>query len=62
MFFALGPSVTAGKLNRVVRAIDFAPTFAKILGVDTDVFDGHPIEELCAVATPPRTAEVSATP
>ena len=46
LFMARGPNVTSGHLERTVSLMDFAPTFARGLGVTLAEVDGTPIEEL----------------
>ena len=46
LFAALGPGVQPGELGRIVSVVDFAPTFAALLGVCDFDFDGTPIAAL----------------
>jgi predicted AlkP superfamily phosphohydrolase/phosphomutase len=46
MFFAFGPSITPGILERTVSIMDFAPTIARLLNVPLPDVDGQPIDEL----------------
>jgi len=48
MFFAFGPSVQPGFLDRTVSIMDFAPTIAHLLNVSLPDVDGQPIVELLA--------------
>ena len=48
MFFAFGPSIEPGFLNRTVSIMDFAPTIAHLLNVSLPDVDGQPIDELLA--------------
>lgn len=45
LFIACGPGIAPGALERTVSTMDFAPTFAKMLGVDMET-DGHVITEM----------------
>jgi predicted AlkP superfamily phosphohydrolase/phosphomutase len=45
-FVATGPGIAAGRLDRWVSILDFAPTFCEALGVACDGFDGSPIPEI----------------
>jgi predicted AlkP superfamily phosphohydrolase/phosphomutase len=45
-FFALAPDWPAQRLNSTVRAEDFAPTIAQILGVEPPDTDGQAISAL----------------
>lgn len=46
LFIAAGPGVRSGVLQREVSILDFAPTFAKLLGVELPDCDGRPVNEL----------------
>ena len=46
MFVARGPGISPGRLPAPVGTLDFAPTFARILGCEMPSVDGHVIEEL----------------
>jgi len=48
LFFALGPSIRPGHLERPVSVTDFAPTVASLLGVPLPDVDGVPIAPLFA--------------
>ncbi|HET7596617.1 MAG TPA: alkaline phosphatase family protein, partial [Burkholderiales bacterium] len=50
MFFATGPGIAHGRMDRVVSIMDFAPTFCTLLGVHVEGLDGRPIPELLASA------------
>jgi predicted AlkP superfamily phosphohydrolase/phosphomutase len=45
MFFARGPGVPPGQRTQTTKEIDFAPTFARLLGCDLPHVDGKPIPE-----------------
>ena len=45
-FLAFGPGITPGELDSPVKAFDFAPTIAHILGVG-GAYQGTPIQEIC---------------
>jgi predicted AlkP superfamily phosphohydrolase/phosphomutase len=45
LFIARGPGIAPGRLDRTVSTMDFAPTFARMLGVEMES-DGHVIDEL----------------
>ena len=45
LFIATGPGIARGELDRTVSTMDFAPTFARMLGVEMEA-DGRVIEEL----------------
>ena len=45
-FLAMGPGIGSGRLNAPVRASDFAPTIASLLGLPTAVYGGCPIAEI----------------
>ena len=45
-FIAAGPGVQPGRLERVVSVMDFAPTIAKLLGVDLPDVDGSALHEV----------------
>lgn len=49
-FFATGPGITPGKRATAVQAIDFAPTIAAMLNLES-VYQGSCIEELCATSS-----------
>lgn len=51
LFIAAGPGVRAGQLDRIVSTVDFAPTFARLLGVELPDSDGRPIPELLSAFT-----------
>jgi len=46
MFFATCPDLPAGRHGRPVSVMDFAPTLARLLGIDGVAFEGTPIEGL----------------
>lgn len=46
MFFALAPGLKPRRVARTVSLMDFAPTFAELLGVALPDVDGRPITEL----------------
>jgi predicted AlkP superfamily phosphohydrolase/phosphomutase len=46
VFVAAGPGIQPGRLERELSILDYAPTFARLLGVDLPPVDGRPIEEL----------------
>lgn len=46
LFVVRGPGIAPGKLDRVVRTIDLAPTFARMMGCEMRDVDGVPIPEL----------------
>jgi predicted AlkP superfamily phosphohydrolase/phosphomutase len=46
LFIALGPHVKAGRLDRTVSIMDFAPTFCRLLGAELAHVDGQPIREI----------------
>jgi predicted AlkP superfamily phosphohydrolase/phosphomutase len=46
LFVAVGPSLTPSRMSRTVSIMDFAPTFARLLGVELPDADGAPINEL----------------
>ena len=48
LFVALGPSIASARMSRTVSIMDFAPTFAHLLGVELPETDGKPIGELLA--------------
>jgi len=48
IFVAVGPGIDAGRLDREISILDFAPTFCDALGVACDQFDGAPIREIVA--------------
>jgi len=52
LFIATGPGLAAQRLERTTAIVDFAPTIARHLDVESDEFDGVPIAEL--VVTPTR--------
>jgi hypothetical protein len=45
LFVARGPGIAPGQLDRTVSTMDYAPTFARMLGVEMEA-DGRVIEEL----------------
>jgi predicted AlkP superfamily phosphohydrolase/phosphomutase len=47
-FWAVGPGITPGALPAAVSIMDFAPTFAELLGVSLPGLDGRPIPRLTA--------------
>lgn len=51
-FVAAGPGIGPGQLNRTVSNLDFASTFARLLGIDLPDTDGQPITELVTAAVP----------
>ena len=46
MFAVRGPRVKPGQMERAVSIMDFAPTFAHLLGVDLSHVDGKLITEI----------------
>ena len=52
LFVAIGPGITRGHLERTVSIMDFAPTFADLLGVGLDDAEGEPISEISMAARP----------
>jgi predicted AlkP superfamily phosphohydrolase/phosphomutase len=46
LLFVLHPGVPAGELDRIIDAIDLAPTIASLLGVSHEGFDGRPVPEI----------------
>ncbi len=50
VFVVTGPGIAPGKIERKINCIEFAPTIAKLLGVDLPDVDGKPIRELLNVA------------
>jgi predicted AlkP superfamily phosphohydrolase/phosphomutase len=46
LFVALGSGIKAGRLERTVSLLDFAPTFSSLLGVKLPHVDGEPINEI----------------
>jgi predicted AlkP superfamily phosphohydrolase/phosphomutase len=46
LFIAIGPNMKQNILDREISILDFAPTFAKTLGVNLPRFDSHLIPEL----------------
>jgi len=46
LLFVLHPGVTSGECDRIVDAIDLAPTITSLLGVPYDGFDGTPVPEI----------------
>lgn len=46
LFVAAGPGVAAGRIERTISILDFAPTICRILGVPLPISDGTPITEL----------------
>lgn len=57
-FFAVAPEWTHRRLDGKVKAQDFAPTFARLLGVPPAPSDGNPITALLDTA-PPSAARTS---
>jgi predicted AlkP superfamily phosphohydrolase/phosphomutase len=51
-FVAAGPGIAPGRLERPVSVLDFAPTFARLLGVDLPGGDGLPVMELLSGVAP----------
>jgi len=45
LFIAKGPGIAPGRLDRTVSTMDFAPTFARMLGVEMET-DGRIITEM----------------
>jgi predicted AlkP superfamily phosphohydrolase/phosphomutase len=52
LFVAAGPGLGSGRLGRTVSVMDFAPTFAALLGVELPAPDGVPIRELLSAGAP----------
>jgi predicted AlkP superfamily phosphohydrolase/phosphomutase len=52
-FLALGAGIRSGRIDDLVRASDFAPTIAALLGLPPGAGGGRPID---AIVDPPRTA------
>jgi predicted AlkP superfamily phosphohydrolase/phosphomutase len=50
LFVAVGPGLAPARMSRAVSIMDFAPTFARLLGVELPSTDGAPIAELLAPA------------
>ena len=46
LFIAFGGGIRAGSLKRIVSLMDFAPTFASLLGAKLPYVDGKPITEI----------------
>ena len=46
LFIAFGAGIKAGRMERTVSIMDFAPTFADLLGVKLPQIDGKPITEI----------------
>ena len=46
VFMVAGPGLKGGRLDRITSILDFAPTFARLFGVDLPQSDGHPLPEL----------------
>ena len=46
LFIAAGPGVKAGRMERVVSLMDFAPTFLNLLGCEPPEVDGKLIHEI----------------
>jgi predicted AlkP superfamily phosphohydrolase/phosphomutase len=46
LFIACGPGIRAGQMERTVSIMDFASTFAELLGVKLTQTDGKPITEI----------------
>jgi predicted AlkP superfamily phosphohydrolase/phosphomutase len=46
LFVAMGPSLGPGRMAEVVSIMDFAPTFARLLGVELPAAAGRPIPRL----------------
>lgn len=46
LLFVLHPGVAAGELDRIIDAIDLAPTITSLLGVSREGFDGTPVPEI----------------
>ena len=59
MFVAFGPGIKPGRLSRTVSIMDFAPTFARMLGVELPDTDGKPIGEILASSSAFREEENS---
>lgn len=52
MFIAAGPGVAPGRLDQATSIMDFAPTFAALLGVELPPCDGTPIAAFSGVVVP----------
>jgi predicted AlkP superfamily phosphohydrolase/phosphomutase len=52
LLFVLHPGIPAGELDRIVDAIDLAPTITSLLGVPHEGFDGRPVPELLVSSRP----------
>lgn len=46
LLIAVGPGIKAGRIERTVSILDFAPTFSDIFGVKIPYVDGNPISEI----------------
>jgi hypothetical protein len=46
LFVAVGPALDPGRLPEVASIMDFAPTFARLLGVELPAAAGRPIPRL----------------
>ncbi|HET6513621.1 MAG TPA: alkaline phosphatase family protein [Thermodesulfovibrionales bacterium] len=46
LFIVLGPGIRAGRLERTVSLMDFAPTFSSFFGVTLPQVDGEPMNEI----------------
>jgi arylsulfatase A-like enzyme len=42
------PGLIPGEIDRIVDAIDLAPTITRLLGVSHEGFDGRPVPEIHA--------------
>jgi predicted AlkP superfamily phosphohydrolase/phosphomutase len=51
MYFACGPDVSPGEFDEAIYVTDYAPTIAKILGVDLSGTDGSVAPRLCPKGT-----------
>jgi predicted AlkP superfamily phosphohydrolase/phosphomutase len=51
LVLGFGPGIAAGPIDRSIRAMDLAPTFAGVLGLPGDGFAGAPIPEIAGTAT-----------
>ena len=46
LFIAMGRNINAGTLDRIISIMDFAPTFANLLGIQMIETDGKSIVEI----------------
>jgi len=48
LLFVVHPGLIPGEIDRIVDAIDLAPTITRLLGVSHEGFDGRPVPEIHA--------------